>query len=340
MRLRDLDLTVGNLATGSANAITDVRGVSVGHAATLAGVGLTAINPFDVDDPHRTYVGRWTLDGGDDATGLGLAEDFGALSTPIVLAPAAAVGRVYDALIQRGLRIDGGLSEDRGWPPAVLSLPGVGVPGSAIREAIDDDLVERAVTDVARDAAEEGQVGIGRSLLGFGCAAGIGTASRRVGPFTVGTLIAVNGGEARRLSVDGHRLGLSLPSVERSRLRSVIAVLVTDAPLLPLQLNRVSGRAAFGLARVGLLDELTHAATAWTLSTTAPIDDIDPTTGTIDAGGVVEQDLPPLFAAAAEAVEEGVLNAILAASSHPVTGRPLPTDDWPARIRQLQRSAG
>jgi D-aminopeptidase len=335
MRLRELDLAVGMFPTGPENAITDVSGVSVGHAqASSVATGLTAVNPFDVSDPHRTYVGRWALDGGDDATGLGLAEDFGALSTPLVLAPAASVGRVYDAMIQLGLAIDVGLSEDRGWPPAVLPVTGIGQPAAAVRAAIDDDLVAAALHSATRTKVLEGQVGIGQSLLGFGCAAGVGTASRRVGPQMLGALIAVNGGEASHLSVDGHRLGLSLPAVDASRLRSAVAIVITDAPLLPQQLQRVAGRGAFGLTRVGLLDELTHAATIWALSTNAPIDEVDVATGTIDAGGVSEADLPQLFAAAAEALEEATLNALLASAVDPVSGNPLPTDGWPSRIRQ------
>ncbi len=340
MRLRDLGLGIGHLPTGKANSITDVSGVCVGHAQTTAGVGLTAISPFDVRDPHRTYVGRWALDGADDATGVALAEDFGALSTPLVLAPAAAAGRVYDAMIQRGLQIDRGLSEDRGWPPAVLPVAGIGPSARAVRAAIGDELVDTVLDSATHHAVVEGQVGVGHSLLGFGCLAGVGTASRRVGSQIMGAFVAVNGGESNRLSVDGHRLGLDLPTIDRSRLRSSVTVLITDAPLLPHQLNRVAGRGSFGLVRVGLVDEMTHAATVWALTTSAPLDDVDAMTGTIDAGGVAEQNLPQLFAAAAEAVEEAVINALLASSADTTAGRSLPMNDWPVRVRQLQRYAG
>ena len=88
-RLRDLGLSVGELPTGPLNAIIDVEGVRVGHARGAVG-GITVVVPFP-DIPRRYYAGRWSLDGGDDTTALAMLEDFGALSTPIALAPALAV---------------------------------------------------------------------------------------------------------------------------------------------------------------------------------------------------------------------------------------------------------
>lgn len=340
MRLGDLQIRIGALASGRHNAITDVPGVRVGHArASQSGVGLSVIQPFADGEPRRTYLGRWALDGGDDTTGVGLAEDFGALSTPIVLSPAAAAGRVYDAMIQRGLRIDSGLSEDRGWPPAVLPIGGGGAEALQVRAAFNDDLVNTAFDRAATGPVAEGQVGIGRSLVGFGCAAGVGTASRLIAGHVLGAFVVVNGGEPARLSIAGYPAALSVDAVTASRPRSAAAVVVTDAPLLPGQLERVAGRGAFGLTRVGLLDEFTRSATIWALSTTTPVDDVEPLTGTIEAGGVSEDSLPPLFAAAADALEEAVVGALLAGATGPGSAVAMPMGDWPERIRQSQRDA-
>lgn len=338
MQLSDLHIRIGRLARGSANAITDVPGVRVGHAEAADGsVGLTLVQPFADGEPRRTYLGRWALDGGDDATGLGLAQDFGALSTPLIMAPAPAAGRVYDAMIQRGLQLDAGLSEDRGWPPAVIPMDGVGGAALAIRSVVDDAMVQAAFDSAKGGAVAQGRVGIGRSLIGFGCAAGVGTASRRVGGHTVGVLIAVNGGEPDRFRVAGHDLHLAMDPVEPGRPRAVIAAVMTDAALLPHQLDRIAGRGSFGLTRVGLLDEWTRSATIWALSTRAPIDVLDAATATIDAGGVGEERLPSLYAAAADALEEAVVNALLAGSQNPGTAQALPLDGWPDRIRAAQR---
>ena len=77
--------------------------------------GLTAIVPYPAAVAERKlFIGRFSIDGGDAMSGLGVAEDFGTFSSPIVLAPAPVVGRVYESLIppQLGPRHR---AIDRGW---------------------------------------------------------------------------------------------------------------------------------------------------------------------------------------------------------------------------------
>ena len=48
MRLRDLDITLGSLSPGPANAISDVPGVRVGHVDVVEGglsTGITLVVP-------------------------------------------------------------------------------------------------------------------------------------------------------------------------------------------------------------------------------------------------------------------------------------------------------
>ena len=101
-------------------------------------------------------------------------------------------------------------------------------------------------------------------------------------------------------------------------------------PLLPLQLQRLAGRCAIGLARVGILDAVTREGVAIAFST-VPAPDGD--------GGereiVPEPDLEPLFQAVIEASQEAVLNALLAAD--PATTGALSVQDWPEAVR-LSRS--
>ena len=153
-RLRDLGLSVGELPTGPLNAIIDVEGVRVGHACGAVG-GITVVVPFP-DIPRRYYAGRWSLDGGDDTTALAMLEDFGALSTPIALAPAPAVGRVYDGFLDYGFSHSAGLGEDEGWPPAViLALSAHVLPEYAgrIRDAGMDGQLIKPLTLSAMQAA-------------------------------------------------------------------------------------------------------------------------------------------------------------------------------------------
>lgn len=338
MRLRDLDLSVGGLQPGRRNAITDVRGVAAGHLdlrTPATASGLTAILPHPAGlGPQALFVGRWSVDGGEGLTGLGVAEDFGTISSPLVLAPAAAAGAVYHGLIRYGLDRDPGLSTSTGWPPLVVAIDeSAGNAPAALRSGLDVEAVARVLAAAGAEVVE-GTSGIGSALSSFGCPGGVGSASRvDLGPgnWTVGLLLAASGGDPGNLAVDGYPLRSHLQPLHPPSPPGTLAVVVaTDAPLIPLQLQRLAGRCAIGLARVGILDAVTREGVAIAFST-VPAPDGD--------GGereiVPEPDLEPLFQAAIEASQEAVLNALLAAD--PATTGALSVQDWPEAVR-LSRS--
>ena len=79
-----------------------------------------------------------------------------------------------------------------------------------------------------------------------------------LGGYTIGVLVMSNFGVMRNLRVDGLPGGRGARGALPRRLprrtpelRSIIAVVATDAPLLPHQLNRLCKRAALGIGRVG-----------------------------------------------------------------------------------------
>jgi len=362
VRLRDLGITIGSLASGRHNTIVDVPDIRVGHAQVEGDgpcTGITVVIPY----PGRSrpvFIGRYGLDGGDGMTGLGITEDFGVISTPLVLAPAAAIGAVYDALISYGLAQDPGLSETKGWPPVVVSVDDTGAnPPTLVHQAVREEHLHGALATAGRGPVAEGAVGIGRGLVAFGARGGVGTASRRLpgsadAPLTVGVLVAANGGEPERLSVDGFPVGSSigLPRMGAEVPRTFAAVVATDAPLIPRQLDRLAGRTSLGLARAGLLDSHTREGMILCISTQSsstqdPAAGDTETAGTADATMVGEDALPTLFAAASEAGEEAVLNALLATApdSPPLrlrdgsSVRGLPRDVWVEEVKQYQRRA-
>ena len=290
-------------AAGPHNAIVDVAGVSVGHVdirtADLS-TGLTAIVPYPATvEERKLFIGRFSIDGGDAMSGLGVAEDFGTFSSPIVLAPTPVVGRVYESLIRHSLGRDTGLSTEAGWPPVV-----VGIDDTAVNDPV---LVRKTLTYAHIDAAlasagsavPTGNAGVGGGLQAFGYKGGIGTASRRDGEYALGVLAAVNGG--RELHWAGRVL-----SVGEEGPQTFAAVVATDAPLIPRQLERLAGRAALGLARTGLWNPHTREGLVLAFSTQEPA-----------ASGrmVDEEKLYPLFAAAATAAEAAVVDALLAAET-------------------------
>ena len=127
-------------------------------------------------------------------SGLGVAEDFGTFSSPIVLAPTPVVGRVYESLIRHSLGRDTGLSTVAGWPPVVVGIDDTAVNDPAlVRKALTHAHADEALAS-AGSAVPTGNAGVGGGLQAFGYKGGIGTASRRAGEYTLGVLTAVNGG--------------------------------------------------------------------------------------------------------------------------------------------------
>ena len=296
-------------AAGPHNAIVDVAGVSVGHVDIRTSdlhTGLTAVVPYPSTVVERKlFIGRFSIDGGDAMSGLGVAEDFGTFSSPIVLAPSPVVGRVYEALIRHSLGRDTGLSTEAGWPPVVVGIDDTAVNDPAlVREVLTHAHVAEALASAGNSVAK-GNAGVGGGLLAFGYKGGIGTASRRAGEYALGVLVAVNGGRELRLADRVLPVGEGAGGPQ-----TFVAVVATDAPLIPRQLERLAGRTALGLAWTGLWNPHTREGLVLAFSTTGIIQEPD-----APVQMVGEERLYPLFAAAAAAAESAVVDALLAAET-------------------------
>src|SRR6202042_1328872 len=86
---------------------------------------------------------------------------------------------------------------------------------------------------------------------------GIGTSSRALnaksGGYTVGVLVQCNYGSREQLRIAGVNVGREIPEhpVWQKDVGSIIAVLATDAPLIPTQLKRIAKKISLGLGRDG-----------------------------------------------------------------------------------------
>ena len=101
-------------------------------------------------------------------------------------------------------------------------------------------------------------------MICHGFKGGIGTASRVVEDgWIVGVLVQANHGRRARLRVNGVPVGeridadtVPLPGSGLDEgAGSIIVLIATDAPLLPIQCGRLARRAAFGIARTGGMGE-------------------------------------------------------------------------------------
>ena len=179
----------------------------------------------------------------------------------------------------------------------------------------------------------EGNVGGGTGMICHEFKGGIGTASRVVVEngerYTVGALVQANYGARDLLRVDGvpvgreigpdvvpaHRSGGSAVAPETPD-GSIIVVLATDAPLMPIQCQRLARRATTGLAWVGGIGANGSGDIFLAFSTGNHVGRNDRIS---DVRMLAPDAMTTLFQAAAEATEEAILNAMCMAET--MTGR-------------------
>ncbi len=298
---------------GPTNRISDVPGVRVGHATLAEGerqTGVTAIVPPG-DNLFLTPLpcGAAVFNGFAKPVGLVQVEELGVLQTPILLSNTLAVGTLYTALVRDAIQRN---------PELGRSLPTVNplalecndgwlndIQALAITEAMAQTALAEAAADFAR-----GSVGAGRGMSCFGLKGGIGSASRVIPTLnaTLGVLVLANFGALTALTLDGVRLGEAisplLPALAPQRdAGSIIIIMATDAALDARQLKRVAKRAGAGLGRLGSYWGHGSGDIAVAFSTRPQPQPPE------DAA------LEPLLAAAADATEHAVLDALLCAEA-------------------------
>ena len=264
MRARDFGIVVGEGRPGPANAITDVGGARVGHTTLIEGedvrTGVTVVFPHEGDpgaDP--VFAGAHRLNGNGELTGLEWVRESGVLTTPVALTNTHSVGVVRDALVRHAV------TQSRG---DAWSLPVVGETWDGVLNDVNGfhvraEHVAAAIEAATGGAVGEGAVGGGTGMICHGFKGGIGTASRVLsdeeGGWTIGVLVQANHGRRSRLRINGAPVGeelgperVPLPTrPDGPRGGSIIVLVATDAPLLPLQCERLAQRATFGIARTG-----------------------------------------------------------------------------------------
>jgi D-aminopeptidase len=348
MRARDLGISIGLMAPGPLNAITDVAGVRVGHHTLIAGdagpllvgrgpvrTGVTVVVPHDGDPfAGAVYGGAHRLNGNGELTGLEWIREAGLLAGPVAITNSHSVGVVRDAMVAAACR--GGAGPEPAW-----ALPVVGETWDGWLNDIDGQHVRAGHLDAALEAATagpvtEGNVGGGTGMICHRFKGGIGTASRRLpvaeGGFTVGALVQANYGRRERLAIDGVPVGreIGLDEVPSDReadavspadadAGSIIVVLATDAPLLPHQCERLAQRAGLGVARTGGAGEHSSGDLFIAFATgnrgLIAADDAGGRPFTREVRTLDDAWISPLFWAAIESTEEAIVNALVAAET-------------------------
>jgi D-aminopeptidase len=349
VRARELGISVGDLTPGPHNAITDVEGVRVGHSTSVRGegplvvgegpvrTGVTVVCPREGlarDEP--VFAGAHRFNGNGEMTGLEWIREAGTLATPVAITNTHSVGVVRDALVRAEMEARTG--EEDYWSLPVVAETYDGTLNDINGQHVTTEHLLQALDSASAGPVEEGSVGGGTGMICHEFKGGIGTASRRLpendGGWTVGALVQANYGRRTMLRVDGAPVGRvlgteTIPSPYESGQEtqpagtgSIIVVLATDAPLLPTQCDRLAMRASIGLGRVGggLDDGSGDIFFAFATGNRGiPRAGLSAPPVTVPLKMVSNEYMTPLFHAAAEATEEAILNALLAAGD--MTGR-------------------
>jgi L-aminopeptidase/D-esterase-like protein len=184
-----------------------------------------------------------------------------------------------------------------------------------------------ALDGASSGVVTEGNVGGGTGMVCYGFKGGIGTSSRRINvagdPFTLGALVQANFGRRQQLRIAGVPVGAeiteeipyasTIPARLGEDLGSIIAVIATDAPMLPHQLKRLARRVSLGIARTGSISGNSSGDIFIAFSTANP--EAAKPTGISNVSMVANEDLNPLFEATVQVTEEAIINALVAAET-------------------------
>ncbi len=315
---------------GRLNAITDVAGVTVGHATLISGegrlrvgkgpirTGVTAVLPRG-KNPEPVFAAWFTLNGCGEMTGTTWLEESGFLYGPVMITNTLSVSAVRDATIVWGSKkvspwfslpvvaetYDGSLNDIRGFH-------------------VKQEHVWHALNTAPSGPVAEGNVGGGTGMICHDFKGGIGSASRKLdkkyGGYTVGVLVQANHGSREHLRIAGVPVGREITDLmpgtrgsAKSKSSSIIAVVATDCPLLPHQLKRLTKRVPLGIAQVGGIGEV-FSGDIFIAFSTARLGK-ENKLGIQQVAMYPHYDMDSLFEATVQATEEAIVNALVAAKT-------------------------
>ena len=352
-RARDIGVVVGVIPTGPLNSITDVNGVTVGHATVIKGdnvrTGVTAILPhsgnlFREKVPGAVFIGNAF----GKLAGSTQVNELGEIETPIMLTSTLNVPRVADATIDYMLALPG--NEEVQSINPLVGETNDGYLNDIRGRHIGREEVFASIRNARSGAIEEGVVGAGTGTIAFGFKAGIGTSSRRLpaalGGYTVGVLVQSNFGGI--LTINGAPVGRELGkyylkeqlsgtdfspckpgqksvtdlSLCHNADGSIIIVIATDAPVDHRNLQRLAARSMMGLARTGAAGSNGSGDYAIAFSTASELRIRNNPNVRNQKSNVTllsNEAMSPLFLAVIEATEEAIYNSIFRATT--TTGR-------------------
>ncbi|KAM0426650.1 hypothetical protein ACHAPT_007966 [Fusarium lateritium] len=357
-RLRDIlpQLQLGRWPTGELNSITDVPGVLV-HTQSITpdadvNTGVTTIVPRPDWSKYSSHAGIFRFNGCGELTGSHWIEETGLLTSPIILTSTSAIGDGHRGILEYTARYH---TNDEGemdlYIVPVVAETFDGYLSDLSRFAVTPEHIVTGILNASSGRVPEGNTGGGTGMICHRFKGGTGSSSRVVQGFdaagdpkayTIGVLVQANYGTQENLHIGGVPVGRIIKSKkapaavppedpttkEPRKDGSIIVVIATDVPLLPIQLQRVARRATVGLAKVGGYGNNTSGDIFLAFSTASkiPFQELHMGAGASPAMApyqprpraieMLDDDtINGVFEAAADATEEAIYNAMCMAES-------------------------
>jgi D-aminopeptidase len=335
IRARDIGISFDG-EPGPFNAITDVVGVEVGFTTLIEGkgdlvigkgpvrTGVTVVHPRGKDWTFQpVWAGRFSLNGNGEMTGLLWIDEGGAFSGPIAITNTHSVGMAHHGLLKWLVHHSKFNPEQQLWMLPVAAETCDEYLNDINGQHVSEQHVIAACNAARSGPVTEGNIGGGTGMICYEFKGGTGTASRcctiNGESYTTGVLVQANFGSRYDLNIRGVPVGRHLtdntlwktPTHPRSQ-GSIIAIAITDAPLLPIQIQRIARRIGLGVGRTGTPSENGSGDIFLALSTG---NDVRDKGQNVEANVRYVPDLDPLFLATVEATEEAIINALVAAQT-------------------------
>ena len=207
------------------------------------------------------------------------------------------------------------------WAMPVVAETYDGVLNDINGQHVHTEHVMAAIEGAAGGIPAEGNVGGGTGMVCYEFKGGTGTASRRVSlggeDYTVGALVQANHGIREWLTILGIPLGRDMTEdlLKSRETGSIIVVIGTDAPLSPLSLQHLAKRATIGIGRHGTPsgNGSGDIFLAFSTANKRALPQLGAAKQSFEF--INNEMLDPCYLATVEAVEEAVVNALVAAET-------------------------
>lgn len=309
-------------------------------------------------------------------TGTHFIEETGLLHTPIVITGSFGIGSAYTGVQTYAIREFGNEDGKVDWGLLpVVTETNDGHLHDLTKMVVTPEIIMKGIHEASSEAVKEGSTGGGTGMICHMFKGGTGSSSRVLRgaderSYVIGALVQANYGKMRDFRIAGVPVGRlileerergirenpedkeirakseMLSKVDQEKEKkdgSIIVILGTDAPLHPIQLQRLAKRATVGLSRVGgwgskLSGDIFLAfSTANELemrSVSAANKKFDPSLPRETSVRIIdEQTIDGLLEASADVVEEAILNAVFMAETMEGEGRKIEALD----LEQVKR---